>query len=119
VHKLTTFKVAPMAINIEAVKSTIFQNVHLIQENEDVAYLLKVNPETLRKVFKRKMKIPLSEYITIVRIQLMKELLLTTNLLCFEICFRVGFTREDSGAKSFKRITGVSMKEYQKKHSQT
>jgi AraC-like DNA-binding protein len=80
-----------------------------------VAKMLKMPSETLRKKFLREEGIHLHEYIYQRKVKLMKELLLNSDEHCFGVCYSVGL-REDSGAKVFKKITGLTMREFRDKY---
>jgi two-component system response regulator YesN len=106
-----------MATNIELVKKTIKSNLRDLKKVEDVAQLLGASTETLRKDFIREEKIPLSDYIRLKRVETMSELLTGTRMPCYLIGFEVGFRREDTAAKVFKKLTGLTMQEYRKRQN--
>lgn len=106
-----------MSINIATVKEFIRENIKTTRFLADVAERFHVSTETLRKDFSRQERVAFSNYLTRLRIDVMKEKLVQTNLRCFEIAFEAGFQREDTAAKSFKRETGVSMEQYRKHHN--
>ena len=103
-----------MPIDVSHMKKCIAENLKDIHRVVDVARMLNVSPETLRKEFLRRERIALSQYVTSMRVKCAKELLLNSHLRCFEICYEVGFFREDSGGKTFKRFTGMTMEQYRK-----
>jgi len=103
-----------MPVDISSVKAFIEEGYRDLQTVEDIASRFEVSSETLRKEFHRKVRVPLSRYIVLVKVEKMKEMLLRTEKRCFEICFDVGFKREDTGAKIFKRVTGETMLEYRR-----
>ncbi|MGO9481261.1 MAG: helix-turn-helix domain-containing protein [Candidatus Kryptoniota bacterium] len=72
---------------------------------------ISASKETLRKEFRKKEGMPISHFIAQVRIERMKSLLSKTGLSCKEICCEVGIEKE-SGARTFKRITGMTMMGY-------
>lgn len=73
---------------------------------------LKVPAETLRKQFRRREGIPISKFIRLMKVENAKKLLTETDKYCFEICYEVGFPREDGGSRTFKQVTGMTMVEY-------
>lgn len=101
-----------MRMPMERIKEFIELNLHEIRTVEEIGKKLKLSNETLRKEFRRTEGITISDYLRMRRISRMKLLLLETNLCCFEVCFEVGFAREDTGSKVFKRVTGVTMKKF-------
>lgn len=103
-----------MTIDSRIVKKAVLQEFSRIKKISDLAQLLGSTAEPLKKGFMRRERISLSKYLSEIRIERAKELLQKSNLKCKEICLAVGFSREDSGSRTFKRHTGISMKEYRK-----
>lgn len=75
-----------------------------------------MHPETLRKAFVRAEGVSLSDYLRKKRVDVMKHLLVTTDLKCYAVCRQVGIKRADTGVKLFKRTTGMTMDEYRQSH---
>lgn len=71
--------------------------------------------ETLRKEFRKKEGIPISNFVAQVRNKNMKRFLEKTGLSCKEICCEVGI-RKESGARAFKKMTGMTMMEWRRAH---
>jgi AraC-like DNA-binding protein len=103
-----------MSINLARVKDLIDENICHIHSIKQVAQILDMPVETLRKDFVRRERIPLSRYIVSVRISKAMSLLKATTRTCSEVCYSVGFLREDVGERTFKQVTGVTMQEYRK-----
>jgi len=103
-----------MPVDLGRVERMILGQMNRIRSIGDLAVLLGASPETLRKDFSRGKGMPLSDYLTFERVAKAKELLRSTNLNCKEICYEVGFSREDVGAHVFKRLTGITMTQYRK-----
>ncbi len=97
---------------ISLVKEFIENNLHEVRNIEDIARHANIAYDTLKKVFRRTEGLPLSRYLTLARVAKMKALLADGKLKCFEICYQVGFEREDTGSKVFKRETGLTMVEF-------
>ncbi|MFA5834356.1 MAG: hypothetical protein WDA22_12845 [Bacteroidota bacterium] len=104
-----------MVIDISAVKEVVHQNVKKIKSIQCVSERLHVSYETLRKSFLKKEHIPLANYITIQKVQGMKQHLLEEDDPCFFVCYEYGY-REDSGAKIFKKLTGMTMLEFRQRN---
>lgn len=104
-----------MAIDIAVVRNLIIQRVADISNPQDVATLLGMSYHTLRKEFRRKTGKTLGKFIIQARIKKAKQLLTTTDLLCFEVSYAVGFTREDVAARTFKEHTGMTMQGYRRR----
>ena len=107
-----------MSINITAVKNYIENHLSEIRNVKDLAKNVGANYETLRKDFRRRNPISLSSYLTNERIDKMKVMLLDKHIRCFEICYKVGFEREDTGAKVFKKNTGMTMEQFRRRSAQ-
>jgi methylphosphotriester-DNA--protein-cysteine methyltransferase len=104
-----------MSLNTDTIKSFIDLNIKEIKTVHCVARMLNVSYDTLRKTFLRKERVPLADYIMAKKVEVMKEHLVVANDPCFVICYEYGL-REDSGAKIFKRVTGMTMRQYRKYH---
>ncbi len=97
---------------VEHAKKIISQEYRFIKGVDEVAQEINVPFETLRKAFVRKENITLSQYLRIVRIEQAKLMLSKTRKTCYEVCCEVGFGREDVGARTFKRETGMTMNQF-------
>ena len=100
----------------ETAKRYLQNHLEQIHSIEDLANALNFAPETLRKKFRHEEAIPLAAYIARTKLEHVQHLLQTTDGTCSEICWAVGW-RPDSGARRFKRMTGVTMKEYRQRHA--
>ncbi|WP_420456734.1 helix-turn-helix transcriptional regulator [Rubrivirga sp.] len=81
---------------------------------EDVARAVGLLPETLRRQFKREVGIPLGEYLTQRRVAEAQRLLEETDLQAAEVGRAVGWRREDTAARVFRRETGTTMQGYRR-----
>lgn len=104
-----------MAINVDIVKSFVEENLRGIHTLEDVATGLGVSLESLKKEFLRKERMGLSEYISILRVEKMKEKLVQSEDKCMIICLDLG-VRDDVGANLFKKVTGLTMGVYRRQN---
>lgn len=77
-----------------------------------VAQYVKVSLQYLSTNFKKRYRIGLSEYITLVRIEHAKELLTNTDIPIADVAKNVGYINPRSFFRSFMRIVGTSPKEY-------
>lgn len=96
---------------MERIKQMIDFHLSDFKTISDLSFWLRIAPETLRKKFLRDENISLGEYIMRRKVTAMKERLSITDDPCYLICFELGF-REDSGARIFKKYTGMTMNEY-------
>ena len=107
-----------MDADTEKIKRYTRNHVGHIRTIQDVADHFDISGETLRRRFRRAEGVSLSRFITQVRVEKAKALLRETDLLCFEVCFEVGFKREDTGAKVFKRVAGCTMEAWRARNRQ-
>jgi two-component system response regulator YesN len=108
---------AIMVIDVADVQNLIVQRVAGISNPQDVAERLGVPYHTLRKEFRRKTGMTLGKFIIRTRVKQAKQLLTITDLLCFEVSYAVGFSREDVAARTFKAHTGMTMQGYRRRFS--
>ncbi|MDD8019049.1 MAG: hypothetical protein PHP42_11790 [Bacteroidota bacterium] len=100
---------------MDKIKKIIDFHLSEVKTVSDVAALLNVPLETLRKKFFREEKIHLCDYVIQRKVQLMRECLIIDDEPCYLICYTVGL-REDTGAKIFKKNTGMTMQEFREKY---
>ncbi|PQJ35458.1 hypothetical protein BSZ35_13350 [Salinibacter sp. 10B] len=101
---------------VERVTSYIEKNIGEIETAREVATVVDVSYETLRKQFRRQKKIPLGKFIRQVRIDEARWLLLETDEPVYVICWKVGFSSDSNGIRAFKRHTGMTMGEYRRQY---
>ena len=90
----------------------IHEHIHERIFLQDIADTFGISPNYLSQLFKKHMNVGLSEYITNHKIDESKKLLKETNLKIYEISDRLGFESSFYFSKVFKKITGVSPKDY-------
>jgi AraC-like DNA-binding protein len=101
-----------MPIDISKIKSIISRNLAALQTVEDVAFLSGHSSETLRKTFARIEGESLSRFVQRLRLDRVRFDLVNTEKLCKQILLEHGFKREDSGARTFLRMIGMTMGEF-------
>ena len=84
---------------------------------DEVAGHLALNPAYFSSVFKKETGISFSEYLTSVRIDKAKELLLEANRTVFDVASSVGYDDEKYFSRVFKKSVGLSPSEYRKLYS--
>jgi AraC-like DNA-binding protein len=86
-------------------------------DREAVAAHVGLNPAYFGKVFNKETSVHYSEYLTELRIEKAKELLLLTSKNVTEIAYETGFSSQSYFSTVFKRKTGLTPKQYMnKKH---
>lgn len=71
-----------------------------------------ISPNYLSQLFKKHMNVGISEYITSQKIDESRKLLKETNLKIYEISDQLGFESSFYFSKVFKKITGLSPKDF-------
>jgi len=66
----------------------------------------------LAHVFKEQMGITLIDYVTGVRVERAKELLLSTDQSCTEICFQAGYNNQSYFTRTFKALVGMPPRQF-------
>jgi two-component system response regulator YesN len=79
---------------------------------EDVAANVELTPTYFTKMFKEQTKLTFIDYVTDVRIEKSKELLLNTKLSLKEIAYEVGYKDPNYFSRVFKKWTNLSPKHY-------
>lgn len=74
----------------------------------DIAKQVHLSVSRLAHLFKEQMGITLIDYLTNVRIENAKRLLLTTDDSCTTICYQVGYNNQSYFTRTFKDIVGMT-----------
>jgi len=83
----------------------------------EIASLYSISPSYLSALFKKYCEIGFSEYITQMKVNKAKELLLKENYKVYEVSNMLGFESAFYFSKVFKKVTGYSPKEYTQKQA--
>lgn len=96
-----------------------FINEHLEEKLSlnEIASIYSISPSYLSALFKKYCNIGFSEYITQMKINRAKELLLKENYKVYEVSDMLGFESAFYFSKVFKKVTGYSPKEYTQKQA--
>lgn len=89
------------------------------QENisrEDLSRLVYLNPDYLSRLFKKETGLSLSSYLIQKRIQLAKELLVSSKMPVSVVAAKAGYDNFAYFTKIFKERTGMAPNEYRKKY---
>ncbi len=79
---------------------------------DDIARAAHLSVSRLSHVFKKQAGITIIDYLTNVRIQCAKELLISTNKNCTEICFEAGYNNQSYFTRTFKEVVGVPPRQF-------
>jgi len=78
----------------------------------DVAKASHLSISRLAHIFKEQMGITIIDYLTSVRIERAKQLLLATDQNCTEICFEVGYNNQSYFTRTFKGLVGMTPRKF-------
>jgi two-component system response regulator YesN len=78
----------------------------------EIAKASHLSVSRLAHIFKEQMGITLIDYLTSVRIEQAKELLLATDQSCTEICFQVGYNNQSYFTRTFKAVAGMTPRQF-------
>src|SRR5437868_14314960 len=93
---------------VERVIQTMHTHLHEVLTLEDLASVAYLSPSHFNRVFCRLIGIPPGEFLSALRFQAARQLLLTTSLSVTDICFEVGYTRTGSFTSRFTHLVGLS-----------
>jgi len=82
-----------------------------------IAKVVNVSANYFSTLFKQATGLNFADYVARVRVEKTKNLLLNPNLRISEIAFEVGFQSLSQFNRSFRRVAGVSPKEYRKSNA--
>lgn len=99
------------AIHTQAVEHAI-QVMHTHMQElltlEDLASVACLSPYYFNRIFRRIVGIPPGEFLSALRFQRARSLLLTTPLSVIDVCFEVGYTSTGSFTSRFTQLVGLS-----------
>lgn len=102
---------------INHVKKYINEHLEEKLSLNEIASIYSISPSYLSALFKKYCNIGFSEYITQMKINKAKELLLKENYKVYEVSDMLGFESAFYFSKVFKKVTGYSPKEYTQKQA--
>lgn len=79
---------------------------------DDVSREVDISPYYFSKIFKEETGVNFIDYLTKVRIDKAKELLLSSDLSMKVICWKIGYSDPNYFSRSFKKMVGVTPTEY-------
>src|SRR2546425_11545524 len=83
-------------------------HLHEVLTLEDLASVACLSPSHFTRVFRRLLGIPPVEFLSALRFQAARRLLVTTSLSVTDICFEVGYTSMGSFTSRFTQRVGLS-----------
>jgi len=82
----------------------------------EIARASHLSVSRLAHIFKEQMGITIIDYLTSVRIERAKQLLLATGQNCTEICFEVGYNNQSYFTRTFKGLVGMTPRQFRAKN---
>ncbi|HRU32992.1 MAG TPA: AraC family transcriptional regulator [bacterium] len=102
----------PIQKAINMIKERSIKGVNLEEISSAVGY----SPSYFSKRFKKEVGLGFSEAVRLVKIELAQYLLKTTDKSICQIAFEVGYADFSSFVRAFKKVTGMTPKEYLSHH---
>lgn len=93
---------------VERVIQTMHTHLDELLSLEDLASVACLSPYHFSRIFRRLIGIPPGEFLSALRFQTARRLLLTTPLSVTDICFEVGYTSTGSFTSRFTQLVGLS-----------
>ena len=93
---------------IEHVIQVMHTHLHEVLTLEDLASVAYLSPSHFQRVFRRLIGIPPGAFLSALRFQAARRLLVTTPLSVTDICFAVGYTSTGSFTSHFTHRVGLS-----------
>jgi AraC family transcriptional regulator len=104
-HQLT---LAAQTQAVERAIQAMHTHLHEVLTLEDLAAVAYLSPSHFTRVFGRLIGIPPGEFLSALRFQAARRLLVTTSLSVTDICFAVGYTSTGSFTSRFTHLVGLS-----------
>ncbi|MFA9464890.1 MAG: AraC family transcriptional regulator [Velocimicrobium sp.] len=101
-------------VPIRIAKQFIAENYNTSISLEEVSGMIGFNPAYFSTLFKKETGKNFTEYITEIRVQNAKQIIVKTNMDISDVAVEVGYSDLKYFSKLFKKITGVSPSEYRK-----
>ncbi len=92
---------------VERVIQAMHDHLHELLTLEDLASVACLSPYHFNRIFRRLIGIPPGEFLSALRFQAARRLLLSTPLSVTDICFEVGYTSTSSFTTRFTQMVGL------------
>ncbi|MGH2479177.1 MAG: helix-turn-helix domain-containing protein [Ktedonobacteraceae bacterium] len=93
---------------VERAIQTMHTHLHELLTLEDLASVACLSPYYFNRVFRHLIGIPPGEFLTALRFQMARHMLVATSLSVTDICFEVGYTSTGSFTSRFTQLVGLS-----------
>lgn len=112
-HAIKNQSTKPIRSVLKYIEENYNKSIHL----DDCAQLVSLNPAYLSNIFKKETGENFVDYLNNYRIEKSKELLKYSNITISEIAFSSGFPDARYYSKIFKKLIGITPKDYKKIYS--
>src|ERR1700737_32950 len=93
---------------VERAIQVMHTHLHEVLTLEDLASIAYLSSSRFKHVFRHLIGIPPGEFLSALRLQAARRLLLTTPLSVTDICFEVGYSSMGSFTSRFTHLVGLS-----------
>src|SRR6056297_3032036 len=93
-------------------------NINIYITLDETSEFFNISPYYLSKVFKKETGLNFSEYISITKINISKNLLIHTDMQIVNIAIDLGYSEANYFSKVFKKIVGESPTSYREEHKE-
>src|SRR5271165_572405 len=93
---------------VERAIQTMHSHLHEVLTLEDLAATAYLSPFHFNRVFRQLIGVPPGEFLSALRFQKARHLLLLTSLKITQVCFEVGYTSPGSFTSRFTQLVGLS-----------
>ncbi len=107
--------VASHTLAVERAIQVMHTHLHELLTLEDLASVACLSPFHFNGVFRQIIGVPRGDFLSALRFQTARRLLLTTPLSVTDICFEVGYTSTGSFTSRFTRLVGLSPRHLRQK----
>lgn len=115
-NRVNSLKKIKTSRTVNEVTFYVIKNLYKNPSVQDICQALHFNPSYLARLFKKEMKMTISEFIMQEKIKEAKHLLETTNHSILEICSLLHFTDQSHFTKNFKKLTKKTPKQYRQQY---
>lgn len=101
---------------IEQYKNYIFSHLHDKIKIPEIATELSLSPNYLSVLFRKYEGLSIKEFIINEKIKIVKKLLIHSDYSYIEIAACMNFSSQSHLEKQFKKLTGITLKQYREKY---
>ncbi|MEH7490633.1 helix-turn-helix domain-containing protein [Neobacillus niacini] len=101
---------------ITTCKDYIYKHIYEEINHNDIAHKVELSPKYLSALFKKEVGITVSDYIQQTKIDEVKKLLAYSKTPISEICSLLNFNDQSYFTKVFKKVVGITPKQYRERH---